>query len=39
LIKLDAWQYDWISLSNMGFIRIDPEGAVKEAQFPPNKAA
>ena len=39
LIKLDAWQYDWISLSNMGFIRIDSEGAVKEAQFPPNKAA
>jgi translation machinery-associated protein 16 len=39
LIKLDAWQYDWLSLSNMGFIRIDSEGLVKEAQFPPNKAA
>jgi hypothetical protein len=36
---LDAWQYDWLSLSNMGFIRIDSEGLVKEAQFPPNKAA
>jgi translation machinery-associated protein 16 len=39
LIKLDAWQYDWLSLSNMGFVRIDSEGLVKEAQFPPNKAA
>jgi len=39
LVKLDAWQYDWISLSNMGFVRVDSEGAVKEAQFPPNKAA
>jgi translation machinery-associated protein 16 len=39
LIKLDAWQYDWLSLSNMGFVRVDAEGLVKEAQFPPNKAA
>ncbi|KAM0716150.1 hypothetical protein Q7P37_008664 [Cladosporium fusiforme] len=39
LIKLDAWQYDWLSLSNMNFIRLDPEGIIKEAHFPPNKAA
>lgn len=38
LVKLDAWQYDWISLGNMNFIRIDAEGTIKEAQFPPNKA-
>jgi len=39
LVKLDAWQYDWLSLSNMEFVRIHPDGVVKEAHFPPNKAA
>lgn len=39
LVKLDAWQYDWLSLSNMNFVRIQPNGVVKEAHFPPNKAA
>lgn len=39
LIKLDAWQFDWLSLSNMSFVRVDADGLVKEAQFPPNKAA
>jgi len=39
LLKLDAWEYDWLSLGNMEFVRIDDEGAIKEAQFPPNKAA
>jgi translation machinery-associated protein 16 len=39
LLKLDAWEHDWLSLGNMEFVRIDDEGVIKEAQFPPNKAA
>ena len=39
LLKLDAWDHDWLSLSNMEFVRLDDEGVIKEAQFPPNKAA
>ena len=39
LLKLVAWEHDWLSLGNMEFVRIDDEGVIKEAQFPPNKAA
>ena len=39
LIKLDVWQYDWLSLGNMEFSRVDSDGTIKHATFPPNKGA
>lgn len=38
LLKLDTWEYDWLSLANMNFVRVDDEGIIKESVFPPNKA-
>jgi len=35
LLKLDAYGGDWLSLSNMRFIRVDVNGNVHESQFPP----
>lgn len=35
LLKLDAYGGDWLSLSNMRFIRVDVNGKVHESQFPP----
>lgn len=39
LVKLDAWKWDWLSLGNMRFIRVDDKGIVKESQFPPRGAS
>ena len=39
LVKLDAWKWDWLSLGNMRFIRVDDKGMVKESQFPPRGAS
>lgn len=39
LVKLDAWNGDWLGLGVMRFMRVDAKGGVKESQFPPRGAS
>lgn len=33
--KLDAWNGEWTSLAQMGFVRVLRDGTVRKSSFPP----
>ena len=39
IVKLDAWQGDWVGLGVIRFIRMEKAGAVKDSHFPPRGSA
>ena len=39
LVKLEAWNGEWVALGPLRFIRVAKDGEVKESQFPPRGAS
>lgn len=39
LKRMKEWKGEWVSLSQMTFVRVEESGAIKDSAFPPKGAA